>query len=181
MKSDFKPEGTCRRMLGGLKVRPPWPVMLLLLLGGCAGVEIGSALQVAQYGTTVFTRGSMETVVAQPFDQVVTAVRTTIDELDLQIAVDRPQDKFLYLKTVDEQRTSIIFRIQEKTHAVTAITVKVGYWGDEPYSTAIMARVNEVYKRLYGERPIKPVVPLMPPPSAPPPPASMNTSTPSPG
>jgi hypothetical protein len=159
-------------MLGGLRLRLLWPVFVLMVLGGCAGPEISSAIQVAQYGTTAFTRGSLETVVAQPFDKVVAATHIAVDELDLRVDVNSPQKDFLYLKAKDRQRSSVIIRIRRRTAAITSVSVKVGFFGDMPYSNAVMGKIGAVYKRLFGE----PVTLEAPSPFMPP--DSMNTSTP---
>jgi hypothetical protein len=134
-------------MLACVKLRLLALILLVLPLCGCAGPEISSIISVAQYGTTTFTHGSLETVTAQPFDKVTKGTRTMIEELDFTIVVDKPQGGFLYLKCTDQQGTAIMLRILQRTSKITSVKVQVGMFGDGPYSTAIMSRIADVLKR----------------------------------
>lgn len=114
---------------------------LLLTLSSCAAPVLPSAIQIAQLGTTTFAGGSLETVYPQPYLPVTAAVRKMVTDLDLQVQVDRPQKGFLYLETTDLTKTTISIRVRQRTSSITSVRIKVGFTGDEPYSTALMARI----------------------------------------
>lgn len=119
----------------------------LLSLAGCAGPELSSAIQLAQYGSSTFSSRGIESVGAFSFEKTTHAVRTMIQELGLKIIVDRPQDGFLYLETQDLRGESIYIRVRELTKEMCGIRLKVGLFSDEPYATALMGRVLEILKR----------------------------------
>ena len=134
-------------MLACVKLRLAALILLVLPFSACAGPELSGIISVAQYGTTTFTRGSLETVAAQPFDTVTKGVRTMIEELDFKIVVDKPQGGFLYIKCTDQQGTAIMLRILRRTSKITSVKVQVGMFGDGPYSTTIMGRIADILKR----------------------------------
>jgi hypothetical protein len=121
---------------------------LVLVLGGCAAaalptVFIPSAVQIAQFGSTTFSEGTLETVFAQPFGNVTAAVRAMVAELDLKVRVDRPQGGFLYLELADQTGTSMTVRVTRNTASITSVEIRVGTFGNGPYSTALMGKIAE--------------------------------------
>jgi hypothetical protein len=123
-------------------MRPVLAAATLLVLTACAApVMVTSAISIAQLGTTTFNNGSLETVYPQPFSAVVAAVRKMVADLDLTVDVDRPQRGFLYLDVTDLTGSSISIRVKQRTASLTSIHIRVGTFGDQPYSTAIMSRV----------------------------------------
>lgn len=122
-------------------VRPLLALCLVFVGAGCGAALIPSAISIAQLGTSTFSGGTLETVYPQPYSAVVDAVRKTIADLDLQVAVDRPQRGFLYIEATDLTHTSISIRVKQRTAYITSVHIKVGMTGDQPYSTAVMSRV----------------------------------------
>ncbi len=137
-----------RGTLHGLKPHALAPralviVALCLAAGGCTVPAITGALQVAQYGTSTFTKGSLETYYQNTVDEVVIAVRKMVNDLGLRPVSDHPKDDFLYLKVMDEAGQDIYIRIKRRARMLTSISIRVGLLGDETYSTALMREVTE--------------------------------------
>jgi hypothetical protein len=121
-------------------------MMLVVPLCGCAAPALTGALQVAQFGTTAFTSGTLEAVYPQSFDDTVEAARMMIAELQLSVSVDRPQKGFLYIEADDLAGSSIFFRVKRRTEKITGVSVRVGMLGDQPYSTMIMAQLEKHFQ-----------------------------------
>jgi hypothetical protein len=120
-------------------------LLLTFALSGCAApilVSATSALQVAQYGATTFSGGSLDTVYAQPFDKTQQVVRAVADELAFKVLFDHPADGFLYIDLQDLDGEEVHIRVKKHTAAITSVSIRVGFLGDHPYSNAIMARIT---------------------------------------
>ena len=118
-------------------------VALCLAGGGCTAPVLTGALQVAQYGTSTFNKGALETYYQNTVDEVVIAVRKTINDLGLRPISDHPKDDFLYLKVMDEAGQDIYIRVKRRARMLTSMSIRVGLLGDETYSNALMREVTE--------------------------------------
>lgn len=115
----------------------------LVSLAGCSATIVSSALQAAQYGTSTFGNGSLETVFPNTFDDTAAAVRNMVFELGLRPMEDVPGDGAIYLKLKDEGDDTITIRVRRHTRNLTSVRVRIGVFGDEPYSSAIMHRIAD--------------------------------------
>ena len=131
------PAPVCSREM----LRTSLAAVIFLLLSSCAAPILPSAIQIAQLGTTTFAGGSLETVYPQPYESVGLAARKMITDLGLQVLVDRPQKGFLYMEAIDMTDTTIAIRVKQRTASITSVRIKIGFMGDEPYSTALMGRI----------------------------------------
>ncbi len=126
---------------------PPFLVLACALAiaaaPGCTAPIVSGALQVAQFGTSTFAHGALETVFPAEQHQVVTAVRNMVFDLELRPVSDSPRDGFLYLKAVDESGDVITIRVTRHTRRLTSIRIRVGVLGDEAYSTALMRIITD--------------------------------------
>jgi hypothetical protein len=145
MKNDrpAAPRARQRGTLHGLKTRTLAVVVLCLTGVGCTVPALTGALQVAEYGTSTFTKGSLETYYQNTVDEVVIAVRAMVNDLGLRPVSDHPKDDFLYLKVMDEAGQDIYIRVKRRARMLTSISIRVGLLGDETYSTALMREVTE--------------------------------------
>jgi Protein of unknown function (DUF3568) len=161
-----------RRLLRGMlrrMIRPLLALALVLVASGCGAALVPAAISIAQLGTTTFSGGSLETVYPQPYSAVVDAVRKTIADLDLKVEVDRPQRGFLYIEAGDLTDKSIAIRVRQRTAYITGLSIRVGFSGDQPYSTALMSRIAGNMKPQDTDptivpRPDEPKTPLQAPP-----------------
>lgn len=133
-----------RGTLDGLITRIAAAAALCLACGGCTLPALTGALQVAEYGTSTFNKGALETYYQNSLDEVIIAVRTMVNELGLRPVSDSPQDDFLYLKLVDEAGQEMFIRVKRRARMLTSVSIRVGLLGDEPYSTALMREVTEL-------------------------------------
>jgi|GEM_PF-2514818 hypothetical protein len=133
-----------RGTLNGLITRTLAVAVLCLSCGGCTLPALTGALQVAEYGTSTFNKGALETYYQNSLDEAVIAVRTMVNELGLRPISDSPKDDFLYLKVMDEAGQEIFIRVKRRARMLTSVSIRVGLLGDEPYSTALMREVTEL-------------------------------------
>ena len=127
--------------------RSTLPLLLLpCLLAGCTVPVITGAIEIAQYGTSTFNKGSLETYFPNTVDECVIAARTMVSQLGLRPITDVPRDEdgFLYLKVRDEANEDIFIRVRRRADVLTMVSVRVGVLGDEPYSNALMRHITDL-------------------------------------
>jgi hypothetical protein len=117
-----------------------------VLSAGCTAPVLSGALQLAQYGTSTFNSGALETYYPNSVDECITAVRKTVSDLGLRPVTDvpKPDEGFLYLKVKDEAGEEILIRVRRRAENLTMVRIRVGTLGDEPYSNALMKHVTEL-------------------------------------
>jgi hypothetical protein len=122
-------------------------ILLFVLLGsGCSAPVITGVATLAEYGSSTFNSGALETYYPNRFEDTVVAVRRTISELGLRPVSDVPDDdwNFVYIKTVDETDEEIWFRIRRRGQLLTRVSIRVGLLGDEPYANALSKHVTSL-------------------------------------
>ncbi|HYE62511.1 MAG TPA: DUF3568 family protein [Phycisphaerales bacterium] len=117
---------------------------ILTLLPGCTAPVITGVAAVAEYGTSTFNSGALETYYPNRFYDTVVAVRTAISQLGLRPISDVPDEgnAFVYIKAVDETDAEIWFRIRRRGEMLTMVSIRVGLLGDEPYATALSKHIT---------------------------------------
>jgi hypothetical protein len=163
------------------------PALVILCLAaalpGCTAPVITGVAAVAEYGTSTFNSGALETYYPNRYFDTVVAVRRAIAELGLRPISDVPTDEenFTYIKCVDETDTEIWFRVRRRGVLLTTVSIRVDLLGNEPYATALAKHVTSLLdpdaspttpppnlRVKSGEHP--PPNPLRPEPSTPEPP-----------
>jgi hypothetical protein len=113
---------------------------------GCTAPVITGALSLAEYGTSTFNSGALETYYPNTDEECIIAVRKTISDLGLRPVVDvpKPDEGFLYLRVKDDAQEEIVFRVRRRSERLTMVRIRVGALGDEPYSSALMKHVTDL-------------------------------------
>lgn len=120
--------------------------ILMIVVPGCTAPVITGVAAVAEYGSSTFNSGALETFYPNRFHDTVVAVRRTISELGLRPITDVPreEDNFVYIKAVDETGTEIWFRVRRRGEMLTMVSVRVSILGDEPYATALTKHITSL-------------------------------------
>lgn len=113
----------------------------LLSLTGCGVLLIGGAAA----GTVGYVSGDLNATLESTFDQVVAAADMTIAENSItQVSrTPEPHQVQYVLKTLQGDKVQVT--VTRATKGTTAISIRVGLFGDEPLSRQIL---NEIESRL---------------------------------
>lgn len=114
--------------------------LLLILPGltGCIAVAAGAGA-----GAVAYVQGALETNLANDYNQVVEAARDAIKELEFA-KVSENKDALsaeLIARTALDKKIKI--EITNSGKKLTKIKIRVGVFGDEPLSLAILGKIRE--------------------------------------
>lgn len=120
-------------------------VALCLLFPSCAAPVLtvaGPALGIAQYGTSTFARGISTTVFATDSQAIEDAVRAVVTDLHMTLRYDREDHDVQFLRVEDDRHTEIRFWVTRNTAKITSLEIRVGFWGDQPYSSLLLDQIK---------------------------------------
>lgn len=109
----------------------------LLTLPGCVAVAAGDGA-----GVVAYVRGDLETTLGKDYSAVVDATRVAIKELEFaKISDDKDAFKaFIIARTAVDKKVEITLTNAGK--GLTSIKIRVGVFGDEQLSLAILAKIK---------------------------------------
>jgi hypothetical protein len=110
----------------------------LALTSGCLLVAVGAA----GAGAVAYVKGDLTATVAHPVDPVTRATERAIDQLQL-VKVNESHDQFsaaLTARTSDDKKVEI--KITQNSDDTTKINIRVGTFGDESLSRAILEKIK---------------------------------------
>jgi Protein of unknown function (DUF3568) len=106
-------------------------------LSGCVAVAVGAGA-----GVVAYVRGDLETTLPNDYDQVVNSVREAVKTLEF-VKVSDSKDAFkgvLIARTALDKKIVIDFTNAGKN--LTNIKIRVGVFGDEQMSLAILEKIK---------------------------------------
>ncbi len=116
-------------------------------LQGCAGglelAAVGAAANAAQAGSTVYARGKINSAHLAPFDGVVLAAESAVDDLGLELEQrDESRHHRVELIARDETRAKYKIRIYRRTERLTRYQIDVGWFGHEALARLLLRRMQ---------------------------------------
>jgi hypothetical protein len=108
--------------------------------GGCVALAVGA---VAGAGAYAYHAGKLTATLDASLARSYDATRSALKDLELTEA-SATKDAFeakVLAKTADAKDVTV--RLEKKGETVTDISIRIGTFGDEPKSTAILAKIRE--------------------------------------
>lgn len=105
---------------------------------GCLAIAAGAA----GAGTVAYIRGELDTSVSHPIDQVDNATNRAADQLRF-VKINEAADaltRVITLRTAEDKKIDI--RLNRTTDNLTRIRIRVGMFGDEAISRALLNRIT---------------------------------------
>lgn len=116
-----------------------------LAIPGCFPVTaepfISAGLSVAQEGTSSFRQGAIEAAIRQPMATVHAAALRAIESWSLKTEVAELNAKRGVITARETGGRLIEITCEPVSPAVTALRIKVGFWGDQPVSRLLLEEV----------------------------------------
>jgi len=113
--------------------------LFLLFLSACAPLLAGG---VAGAGAVAYAGGELQTRKSAPLDDVWQATETALQDLDLTVTereIDGLQGRIV-ARTADD--TEVRIRAERETDEITELGIRVGIFGDQRQSQAILERID---------------------------------------
>ncbi len=110
-----------------------------LLQTGCVVAAVGAGAA----GTVAYFRGELVSTLDNDFEETLEATREAVDELEL-IKISEKKDALaaiFTLQTAKDKKVRII--LDKLDHEVTRVTIRVGIFGNESLSLAILGKIRE--------------------------------------
>ena len=132
----MKPTGTPFRSLSALFL-----ALALLATSGCFLVAVGAA-GAAGAGTVAYVRGELDANLGNQYDRVVSATDSAVGQLQLA-KVRESKDAFsaeiIARNSLDKK---IDITISRQADNLTKLTIRIGIFGDEEESRAILDKIR---------------------------------------
>lgn len=132
-------------------------VLLCATLAGCAvpaTVVLSAAAPVAHAGTAAYIDNELIFAFDAPLATVRAGVEHAYTTLQLDPKLDRPtrdaQGRVtkLYMLSESLDQTPVEIRLEAITPALTRVSVRFGFWGDQAVSRAILTKIEQFLKPL---------------------------------
>ncbi len=113
---------------------------LLLTQTGCAVLLVGVAVGVGA-GAVAYTKGDLETLEPVSYESAWTAVEETAKEMGFPITKrdKKPLEGTLLAKS---HYGEVTFTVENKGEKLSFISIRVGTFGDEPFSRQIFEKLK---------------------------------------
>jgi hypothetical protein len=116
-----------------------------LVLSGCFPVTaepfISAGLTVAQEGTSSFRQGAIEAAIRQPMATVHAAALRAVESWSLTSEVVELDGRRGIITAREAGGRLIEITCEPVSPVVTALRIKVGFWGDQPVSRLLLEEV----------------------------------------
>ena len=132
----------------GLAARPAVRVGVLVaacvLPASCAApvVVATGGLSVLQFGTSAFINGELQAAIPKPLPAVYDAADAAIRQLQFKPGAARLGDLNGYVYAAQSQGRRIEVVMEQKSPIVTKVSIRVGFFGDQPLSRLILATMQ---------------------------------------
>jgi Protein of unknown function (DUF3568) len=110
----------------------------VLATSGCVVVVAGAA----GAGTVGYIRGELATTLNERYDRVIDAANTAVEKLQFA-KISQTKDAFttvIVARTAEDKKIEI--HIERKADKVTDLRIRIGVFGDEEKSRAILEHIN---------------------------------------
>lgn len=109
-------------------------------LFGCAAAAVGAA---AGAGALAYSKGNLETTVQAPLEKTWQATLASTDDLGLTVAEQKSDAFHGHLVATQVKGGDVKIDLSKQTPDVTKVSIRVGTFGDEQQSLAILRRIQE--------------------------------------
>lgn len=115
-------------------------VLLAVVVGtsGCVAVAAGAGAGAA----VAYVRGQLEATLSSGFENSVQATNSAIRELGLAKVSERKDALLAIIIVRNAEDKKIEIRLENSALELTKIRIRVGVFGDEPLSIAILERIK---------------------------------------
>jgi hypothetical protein len=113
----------------------------LVLTSGCFLVAVGAA-GAAGAGTVAYVRGELDVTLGKTYEQVVNASNRALVQLEFARVSER-KDAFsalLTARTAEDKKIEV--KLTKEGDSLTKVTIRVGVFGDETMSRAILEKIE---------------------------------------
>jgi hypothetical protein len=129
---------------------PPDAISLILVclfpaLTGCAlpaTVVLSAAAPVAQAGASSYIDNELITAINHPLNECERAVQRALADLQFDHRLTRGTGPSRYLLAHDLDDTPVEIRLQAVTPVLTRLSIRVGFWGDQAISRALLTQIE---------------------------------------
>lgn len=115
-------------------------------LSGCVtpfDFAANAGLGVAQAGTSSFIQGTLQAAFDRPMDEVVDAARRTLVKLGYAITREDIGPHYAQLLSSQADGSSIVVKFKKSSDAVTGLSIRVGFWGDNAVSRLMLEGIQK--------------------------------------
>lgn len=107
-----------------------------------------ASIGVAQAGTSIYSQGTLQAAFSVPMDRVVDVVREQMSSLSYPKSYEDVRDEAASLNFTQADGSTIAIKARRSSPSVTALSIRVGFWGDPAVSRLILDRVSTALERL---------------------------------
>jgi hypothetical protein len=111
-------------------------------LFGCAAAAVGAAGAAAGAGALAYSKGNLETTVQAPLDKTWQATLAATDDLGLTVAEQQSDAFHGHLVASQVKGGDVKIDLSKQTPDVTKVSIRVGTFGDEQQSLAILRKIR---------------------------------------
>jgi hypothetical protein len=133
-------------------------VLVVVLASACAAplALAGSSLDIAHAGSVVFTRGRLKTAYRVPLEQAYATAHQALENLMYDVKAERLRGDEAYVGGRGADGRAIAIEFSESSPAVTRMTIRVGFWGDQAVSNVILSEFERLLGTPSATRPAHP-------------------------
>lgn len=114
-------------------------LVTMLVTSGCLAVAAGAGAGAA---AVAYVRGELQTTVSEDYDATVKATHRAIDQLGF-VKVSEKKDALIAILTVrNAADKKIEIRLDRSARNLTQVRIRVGVFGDEALSMAILDKIK---------------------------------------
>jgi len=125
-------------------------VAVLAMLGiGAAGCVV-AAIGAASAGTVVYVRGEIESYFDTDVQDLYDATLKSMDDLKLYVISQKHDALSAEVVARNSADQKVTVRIDGSSREAVKVTIRVGFWGDETASRAVLDRINANRRRPMG-------------------------------
>ncbi len=114
---------------------------ILLTQSGCLALGVAAAVG-AGAGYVYYSKGDLEVTSTKSLDEVVAAVEQVCGELNFRAVETNKKDAFYAEVKANSHHGPVVFKISSETPESTAVSIRVGSFGDKNYSEIIYAQLK---------------------------------------
>ncbi len=118
-------------------------IMLLLALSVCLSGCLVAAVGAGAAGTVAYVRGDLEVIRAERITEVYEASRKAVEQLEYLVVDTRKDATSARVTARDSRDDKIVINLEATPEGPTAISIRVGTWGNETKSNIIWNKMKE--------------------------------------
>ncbi len=115
-------------------------LLVALTLNGCAALIIGGA---AGAGSIAFLEGALRSHLEAPLAQSLQATKSAVDRVGFSPVSDTSDALNAKVTARDSQGRLVEVKLSRETDIQTAISIRIGLWGDERGSIILLDEIKQ--------------------------------------